>query len=204
MRHDVFPIIARVGTQVASSVSVHLSIVSAFVDGGVGRWTASGWLEKMHINRWTTGGANMNPEINSNVGLGERLFKILPGCILLMGSAMVMGCILLVGGAMVIPADVVTTALICAAVLLAATTGCCLPYFHPEIFGGKDSLKESARKSPREGSHKFSVKPTENVLSKLDCPLSDDRPNNGLGSESLLDAAVERIIRSMDRDLRIL
>jgi hypothetical protein len=135
---------------------------------------------------------NMKSKLNLNAGPGERLFPIF------------LGCVLLAVGAMLISADIYTTVVICAAVfIVTAIIGSCLPYFHPEEFGGEGSLKPRARAPRRERSLRVGVKTVEDRTLKPDCSISDDRGNNGLGSESLLDAAVDRIVRSIERDLRI-
>ncbi len=117
---------------------------------------------------------------------------------------MVTGCILLGGYAAFIQPDVVTSVLICAATLTAAITGYYrLPYYRAEPFGGKSPRKVPAGESRTERSLGDSVKTMEDTRLMPVCSTSDDRLNNDLESEPMLDAALDRIIRGLDRDLEI-
>jgi hypothetical protein len=134
----------------------------------------------------------MRSKLKSRVGSGEQLFAFL------------LACILLLGGATLIRADVVTIVLTCSAVsVVAAITRLCLPYFRPETFGRGNALKRLARKSHGENSHEVNMVNREERISKADCSMSDNRRDGDLKHESLLDAAVERICRGIQRDLEV-
>ncbi len=134
----------------------------------------------------------MRTKIDSNFAQGERLLPVL------------LGCILLAVGAILISTDVYTSVVICTAIfVVVAIAGCYLPYFHPEIFGGDDSSKSPERAPHRERSLGVRVKIAEDRTVNPDCSMPDSRQNNGLGSESMLDAALDRIILGLDRDLEI-
>jgi len=100
--------------------------------------------------------------------------------------------------------DLFTIVLICSAVfVVTAITGCYLPSFRPGIFGPQGSLKRPASKPLAEESAKATSVTTKDTMYKPDCLIPEDPPPHRLGSESLLDVAVDRIIRGMDRDLEM-
>lgn len=104
---------------------------------------------------------------------------------------------------MLIRGDIVTTVLICGVVFFVTAISSCIPYFLREIPRRKNSLSPRARKSHSEESPNLNVVNTENRPLKLDCSMPDNRRNGGLGSQSLLDAALDPIILGLDRDLEI-
>jgi hypothetical protein len=119
-------------------------------------------------------------------------------------AALLFASILIAAAAILIREDVVRITLTCLVFLVAtAITGYGLGYFHPKAFGRERFLKRIVRRFHGDRSGEIKVAVGDERKLHPDCPVSDNRQKAGLTRESQLDAAVERIVRGIDRDMGV-
>lgn len=142
----------------------------------------------------------MRSRMDSNVGPGQWFLGGFPGYVLLTGVIVLMGCILLPASAGAISDNLVTTMLICAAVIGTAVTGYGLSLYRPGPLGRRSSGRPTSERQLTEGSRGCVKTWDDRRLSPGRLP-ENDRLNNGLGGEPMLDSAVDRIVRCLEQDL---
>jgi len=119
-------------------------------------------------------------------------------------AALLFASILIVAGAILIREDVVRIMLTSVVFLVVtAITGYGLEYFRPGPFGRGHFLKGVVRRFHGDRSCEIGVAAGDEKKVNPDCSMSDNRQKAGLTRESLLDAAVERIVRGIDRDMEV-